>query len=163
MEWKELRQRVPELASAGERRFADSGVVLLGSLRRDGYPRISPVEPYFVEGRLELGMMWRSTKALDLLRDPRCTVHNSQIDRKNEEGDFKLWGRARAVEDLDERERFCQVVFERIGWRPREPKFHVFAIDVESLALIESDGDALAVRTWKESEPDEVAVRRLVA
>ncbi len=82
------------------------GLILLGSLRRDGSPRISPVEPLIVDGELELGMMWQSKKALDLLRDPRCHVHTVVTDRNGTEGEFKLWGRARDLE-LAERERYC--------------------------------------------------------
>ena len=44
--------------------------MLVGTIRKDGTPRISPNEPDFAVGRLFVSMMWRSKKALDLLRDP---------------------------------------------------------------------------------------------
>ena len=102
--------------------MAEHGVILLGSLRRDGSPRISPVEPVLVDGELELGMIWQSKKALDLLRDPRCQVHTVITDRNGTEGEFKLWGRARDL-GLAERERYCVALHAKIGWRPKEP-FH---------------------------------------
>jgi hypothetical protein len=46
-------------------------VALLGTLRPDGSPRVSPVEPYFAGGELVLGVMAWSGKARDLRRDPR--------------------------------------------------------------------------------------------
>jgi hypothetical protein len=55
--------------------------VLLGTIRADGWARISPCEAYLVDGDLMLGMMWRSRKALDLLRDPRLTIVTPQADR----------------------------------------------------------------------------------
>ena len=48
------------------------------------------------DGQLALGMMWRSMKALDLLRDPRCVVHSVVSDKDGTEGEFKVYGRAAA-------------------------------------------------------------------
>ncbi len=95
MNWNEFAQAAPDLAQAGEERFERWGLILLGSVRKDGTPRVSPVEPLIVGGELMLGMMWQSKKALDLLRDPRCLVHSIITDRKGNEGEFKLRGRAR--------------------------------------------------------------------
>ena len=77
MDWEEFKRADPELAALGEERIEATGLVLLGTLRKNGFPRISPVEPLLTMGRLYLGMMWQSRKALDLLRDPRCTVHST--------------------------------------------------------------------------------------
>jgi hypothetical protein len=63
--WQAFAAAAPELAHLGGRRLAASRLVLLGTLRADGSPRISPVEPYEVDGELLLGMMWQSRKALD--------------------------------------------------------------------------------------------------
>ena len=56
---------------------------MLGTLRADGSPRISPCEVDLVDGRLCFGMMWQSHKALDLLRDPRLAVHSVPHGRMN--------------------------------------------------------------------------------
>src|SRR3954452_4426898 len=97
--WEEFARAEPELARFGEQRFAKTGLCLLGTLRANGFPRISPVEPLIRDGLLYLGMMWRSRKAVDLLRDPRCVVHNTVADKSGTEGDFKLYGLARDVHD----------------------------------------------------------------
>jgi hypothetical protein len=47
----------------------------------------------------------------------------------------KLRGRAIAVDDLDLRAKYCDVVA-ALGWRPEEPWFHLFRIDIEDLTLI---------------------------
>ena len=96
----------PELASRAEARMAQDGLVLVGTLRANGWPRISPVDPLVVGDDLYLGMMWRSRKALDLLADPRCVVHTTVHDRDGTEGDVKVYGRAVEVADPDERARY---------------------------------------------------------
>ncbi len=50
MEWSELVRRQPRLAALAERRLIEPGVVLVATIRRDGTPRLSPVEPLVVDG-----------------------------------------------------------------------------------------------------------------
>jgi len=99
MLWHEFEEAAPQLAALGRRRFEATHVALLGTLRRDGTPRISPVEPYLVRGRLLLGVLGASRKAHDLLRDPRCTLLSSVSDVNGSEGEFRLDGRALPVID----------------------------------------------------------------
>ena len=106
MRWDEFAAAVPELAALGEERLRGRELCLVGTLRANGWPRISPVEPEFVDGELMLGMMWRSPKALDLLRDPRLVVHSVVSRRQGDEGDFKLYGRAVPVEQGERRDRY---------------------------------------------------------
>jgi hypothetical protein len=63
MIWAEFEAAAPEVARLGKERFDRLRVALLGTLREDGSPRISPVEPYFVEGDLLFGAMTWSLKA----------------------------------------------------------------------------------------------------
>ena len=147
--WQQFAAQAPELAALGQTQFARTGLALVGTLRRDGWPRISPVEPFIVEGQLYLGMMWRSVKALDLLRDPRCVVHSTVSDRQGKEGEFKVYGRAIEVNDRDERRRFGDAVYAAIGFRPEEPEFHCFAIAMESVVFSQlRDGD-FHRQVWK--------------
>jgi hypothetical protein len=139
MKWSEFAAASPRLAALGEERIERHGLILLATLRRDGSPRISPVEPLIVDGELVLGMIWQSTKALDLLRDPRCHVHTIVTDRNGTEGEFKLWGRAGDLGPAD-RERYCVALHAKIGWRPKEP-FHAFAIDVASASFRRFGGE----------------------
>ena len=147
--WKEFAAAAPELAALCEERFERTGAILLGSIRRDGTPRISPVEHLFFEGRLFLGMMWQSRKALDLLRDPRCLVHSMVVDKNDPAGEFKLRGRAVEVRDPEVVERYCQALHEKINWRPDGP-FHLFAVEIERATFIkyQENGDQL-VKEWR--------------
>lgn len=133
--WAEFQSKAPALAAKGEERFDQTGLILLGTIRRDGRPRISPVEPVITDGRLYLGMMWQSKKALDLMRDPRCVVHNTVHDREGKDGEFKIYGTSRAVSDADDRERYCQALFAKIEWRPEGEDWHLFDIDVDEVVF----------------------------
>ena len=134
--WDEFAAAAPELAGLGEQRLRDRELCLVGTLRRTGWPRISPVEPDFVDGELMLGMMWRSPKALDLLRDPRCVVHSVVSRRDGDEGDFKLYARVVEVQDAARRERYRETIKARIDWAPDEPEYHLFALDVDSAGFV---------------------------
>jgi len=109
---------------------------MLGTLRANGWPRVSPCEPDFAGGRLLLGMMWQSPKARDLLRDDRCVVHSCTSQRQGDEGDFKLYGRAVDVQDPELRELYRETIRARIDWAPDEPEYHLFSIEVESAGFV---------------------------
>jgi hypothetical protein len=135
MNWDQFVAACPEIAKPAGSRFENDQLVLLGTIRRDGSPRISPNEVDLAEGRLFLGMMWNSKKALDLLRDPRIVVHSVPSGRMNPGGDVKLYGRVLDERDPGLREAFCRAIQARIDWRPDEP-YHLFSLDVESAAFI---------------------------
>lgn len=149
MNWSEFRADSPDLAALGEERFERTGLVLVGTIRKDGWPRISAVEPLLFEDQLCVGMMWRSRKALDLLRDPRCTVNSIVSDKDGAEGDFKVFGVAVEENDLEVRGRFCDALFEKIGWKPEEPDFHLFAIDIHSAAFIRFEAEEMKHIVWR--------------
>jgi len=136
MRWSDFAAACPELAQLGEERFRGREVMLLGTLRKNGWPRITPVEMDFVDGELLVGMMWRSPKALDLLRDPRYAAHSVVTNRSGEEGDFKLYGRARAIDDPGRRAAYRAAIKTRIDWEPAEPNYHLFALEIESAGFV---------------------------
>jgi hypothetical protein len=146
--WHGFERACPELAELARARFAEDELVLVGSLRGDGWPRISPVEPDFVAGELLLGMMWRSLKALDLLRDSRLVVHSVPSDRLNPRGDLKLYGTASEVRDPRLRREYEDAIFARIEWRPSEP-YHCFAVDVLQAAFVRFEEKTWEVWRWR--------------
>ncbi|MGZ8594347.1 MAG: hypothetical protein ACXWYJ_01655, partial [Actinomycetota bacterium] len=110
--------------------------------------RVSPCEVDFAEGELLMGMMWRSHKALDLLRDPRITVHSATADRTNPGGDVKLRGLAVDVSDPALRQAYRDTLQARIDWAPDEPEFHLFSLDVGSAAYLRFGDDGVA-KVWE--------------
>ncbi len=132
MRWTEFREACPEIAELAEERFRRDQLAMLGTLRQDGSPRISPCEVDFGDRHLFLGMMWQSRKALDLLRDARLVVHSVTCDKAGSDGDVKLYGRADEVTDLEMRGVFRRAIAARIDWAPDEPNFHLFSLDLET-------------------------------
>src|SRR5207237_5766294 len=99
--WAVFEQQQPRFAALGRDKLAGPGVVLVGTVRKDGSPRISPVEPLLWRGDLWLSMGWGSNKARDLRRDPRILVHSIVTSRDGTDGEFKV--RGRAVPETEER------------------------------------------------------------
>jgi hypothetical protein len=149
--WGEFEEAAGPLAAVARERFEGAGLVLVGTLRRGGWPRISPVEPLVLEGRLYLGMMWRSVKALDLQRDPRCVVHSVVSGKDGSDGDVKVYGRAVEISDGDERDRYGAGLFALIGWRP-SGDFHLFAVDIEEVGYVRVEGAMHRVWHWRPGE-----------
>lgn len=129
MRWDAFERACPEIAGLARDRFAKDEVVLVGTLRRDGSPRISPNEPDFAAGRLFVSRMWRSRKALDLLRDPRVVVHSAPSDRMNPGGDIKLYARVVEEQDPAVRRALRDAIRARIDWAPEEPEYHCFSVE----------------------------------
>src|SRR4051812_16322137 len=91
--WKEFAEDAPRIAAVFARRHAATGnLCMLATLRSDGFPRISPMEPRIFEGQLVIGGMPGTTKFRDLARDPRFCLHTATVDPHVNEGDAKLWG-----------------------------------------------------------------------
>lgn len=145
--WHDVRTAVPELAEAVERRFGAHAHAILGTLRRDGAPRLSGIETAFRAGELWLGMMPGSRKALDLRRDPRMSVHSAPVEPDLADGDARIDGRAAEVTDRATLDAF------RVDQRPPPGSFHLFRIDVERIALVRvvpAEG-ALVITSWSEA------------
>jgi hypothetical protein len=147
--WQTLREDDPHLAQRGEHLLLDPGVVLVGTTRRDGTPRLSPVEPLLHDGELWLCMMLHSTKARDLLRDPRVLVHNIVTSKDGAGGEFKVRGTVREVTDPAAQRRFAEEVARRLGWRAEPGWSHLFVVDVADATFLRYDsatGDQYGAR-----------------
>ena len=92
--WRDVELGAPEIARQGMARLNAARLALLGTLRRDGSPRISPVEPVLAGGQLLIGAMAWSAKAGDLRRDPRYVLHSVVTGPDSGEGELKLYGTA---------------------------------------------------------------------
>ena len=132
--WRDMEERAPEIARLGSARLNAARVALLGTLRRDGFPRISPIQPYIVQGQLLIGAMARSRKADDLRRDPRYVLHSAVTGPDSGEGELKLCGSApQAGQDL----RSAAAEAWWSAWPP--DKAIVFCLRIEQAAFVEWD------------------------
>jgi hypothetical protein len=94
LDWHDLEVGAPKIARLGAARLGSARVAMLGTVCRDGSPRISPIEPYIANGYLLVGAMVWSAKASDLRRDPRYALHSIVTGPDTGEGELKLHGLA---------------------------------------------------------------------
>lgn len=88
----QLLLAAPALGRPIDARLRAAGIAMLGTLQRDGAPRVSPVEVMLIEGGLFIGMMAGSRKQADVLRDPRVSLLTAVADRNDLDGEGKLSG-----------------------------------------------------------------------
>jgi hypothetical protein len=137
MRWADVEAQQPRLAALGRLRLGDPGVVLVGTVRTDGSPRISAVEPFFWRGDLWLPMLLDSLKARDLRHDRRVVVHNVITSRDGTtDGEFILRGDALLESDRTLNKEIAAAIADDLPWRPEAGKFHLFRVDVEHVASI---------------------------
>jgi len=156
MKWQEFKNSAPSLGALAQEAFDDQHVAILGTVRSDGRPRISPCEVYFTDCELLLGMMPNSKKVDDLRRDPRITVVNGQEHREPKFGDVKLYGFAREVTDAGIRRRFGDEQYALIEWRPPED-VPLFAVDVDTASYISFGPGRRYLRWSRERGEEELA------
>ena len=137
--WADFERAAPELAALGRERIEQFGFVFLGTVRKDGGPRVNPAEAFIVEGHLALALIPWSLKARDLMRDPRVFLHTPVRDRHSgEPGEFKLRGQAVEISEASLREAVADTFERESGYRPPED-WHLFTLDVESAAFLRYD------------------------
>lgn len=139
MRWHEFESQQATLAELGRRRLGDPGVVLVGTIRRDGSPRLSPVEPLFWNDDLWLSMGWGSRKASDLERDARVLVHSIVTSRDGTAGEYKVRGHAIADLDPAVQRGYARAIQAVAGWEPQAGRFHLFRVDVDDVTFIRWD------------------------
>jgi len=145
--WHDVSQEAPELAAFVRARIDTHGLALLATLRRDGAPRISGIEPLFADGELWLGMMPGSLKALDLQRDARFALHNATVDKQVTEGDVKIAGAAVEVGD-EAKTAFVEAFAAATGAPPPPGPFTLFRADVTEIVSIRPDVEHLVIESW---------------
>jgi hypothetical protein len=148
--WTDIEAAAPELAATARQRFEAHGLALLATIRRDGSPRISGIEPLFAMGELWLGMMPDSLKARDVARDPRFALHNATVDRKVTDGDAKISGTVVEVDDEAEFARFVDAFVAATGYPPPPGPFPLFKADVREVSTVKPAGDHLDIESWTE-------------
>lgn len=142
--WKEFETQAPDIAAFGKARF-ESGVAYLGTLRADGGPRVHPVTPIIGE-QLFLFMEPTSPKRLDLLRDPRYTLHCAVEDSSGGKGEFYVRGRATLTNDSQLREQAVRAA----SYSPAD-RYILFVFAVEFAFMNEYVAGSATPRRWSVS------------
>jgi Pyridoxamine 5'-phosphate oxidase len=156
--WREFAQSAPRISAIFTRRHAATGnLCLLATLRKDGFPRISPMEPKVFEDQLWLMGMPNTTKFNDLARDPRFCLHTATVDTYVSDGDVKLWGVVHNVQDKALHQRFAAALFEETGFDLRGQEFDQFyAADLVGASAVEVNDGHMDITIWKPGEPERV-------
>jgi hypothetical protein len=100
--WQEFEREAPAIAAAGRQLMYQfgPGLAFLGTVRRDGGPRMHPICPLIVDGRL-YAYIGSSPKQADLLRDGRYALHTFPPEKVDDE--FYITGRVQAIDDPERR------------------------------------------------------------
>jgi len=101
--WEEFAAEVPEIAAAGWGLLSHPGFGFgyLATVRRDGGPRLHPIDPVLAAGHLTAFIV-PSPKLEDLRRDGRYALHSSGAENVDDE--FCVTGGATVVRDEGLRE-----------------------------------------------------------
>ncbi len=158
MTWTEFTEAAPRIAAVFTRRHAAArNLCMLATLRSDGFPRISPMEPRIFEDRLWIVGMQGTAKFRDLARDPRFCLHTATVDPQVTDGDAKLWGVVENVPDRTLQERFFTALFEETGFDLRGQEFEQFyAADITGASAVEVGDGHMDVIIWRPGEPERV-------
>lgn len=156
--WSEFDSAAPGIAAIFRRRHtATKNLCLLATLRADGSPRICPLEPRFFAGQLWLVGMPGTRKFADLARDPRFCLHTATVDTQVSDGDAKLWGTVRNVQDPQLHAAFAGDLFAETGFDLRGKRFDTFyGADITSASAVEIVDGHLDITVWKVGERERV-------
>ncbi|MEV4209411.1 pyridoxamine 5'-phosphate oxidase family protein [Nocardia salmonicida] len=149
--WSQFTEEAPSVAALFSRRHQATGkLCMLATLRADGSPRISPIEPVIFEGMLVLAGMPNTRKFDDLARDPRFCLHTATVDTRVADGDAKLFGTVTDLQDETVHARFAQKLFDDSGFDIRGEKFdHFYIADLTGASTVEVIDDRLDITVWK--------------
>lgn len=160
--WSQFAGEAPRIAEIFVRRHTATGnLCFLGTLRSDGYPRISPIEPRIFEDQLTLVGMPNTTKFSDLERDARLCLHTATTDPHLGDGDVKLWADAVNYRDRDFHGRFADELFQTSGLDLRGQEFDPFFVaDISGASSIELVDNQLEITIWRPGEGERVVVKK---
>jgi Pyridoxamine 5'-phosphate oxidase len=148
LNWAEFAASAPEVARPVVELLERWRFVYVGTIRRDGTPRISPVEAHIVRDELMLVMIAGTLKARDLLRDPRVVLNAPIVDPADPGSEFKLRGHAVAVDEPNQRAATADAIESTSGWRP-PASWHYFAVRVDDVAHMAWEAGALDMLHWR--------------
>jgi hypothetical protein len=100
--WAQFEAAAPEIAAVGRALLEKHDLAYLATVRPDGSPRVHPVCPFIIEGRLLVSTPASSPKVRDQQRDGRYVLH--MLPGANDD-EFSVRGRASLVTDTAFKQR----------------------------------------------------------
>jgi hypothetical protein len=130
-----------------------AGLGYLATVRSDGGPRVHPISPVLLDGRLYAFVLRRTSKCADLHRDGRYALHSwpkpFEEDRFDDE-EFYMAGTASVVEDESLRQRVAKACGDEVSTGD------VFELSVSN-AMHKQRVGGLRYTTWASSAVGEPA------
>jgi hypothetical protein len=122
--WEDMATARPEMAARARELYlieqpdapGPAGLGYLATVRPDGGPRVHPVSPAVIDGRLYVYCLLRSPKLADLRGDGRYGLHSWPkpfTDDGFDDEEFYLTGRAAPVGDAGLHQRISKAVGDR--------------------------------------------------
>jgi hypothetical protein len=146
MSWKSLQEQQPDLAAFGAERLTGK-VAYLATVRKDGSPRVHPIEPIIGEGHLFVFMEPTSPKGHDLQRDGRYALHCSVSNTSGESGEFIVTGQAHLVNEPG-----LRALAESLASYPVKDRYILFEFDVQRAASTVYPEDRPVHCSWKQEK-----------
>lgn len=145
-----LRAAAPSIADFLVAKIEQTGLCIMATTRSDGWPRVSPIEVFIVHDRLYAGSMPDGVKALDLRRDPRCSIVTPLADKDDAGGEAKAFCRAREIDTAEEHESVRAAFLELRGFDMGDfGAAHVFELAIEGAAFQRVEGDQYRTSSWR--------------
>ncbi len=165
--WTDFERAEPDLAHRARRIISSTTNCVLATIRADGSPRASGIDPFFREGELWIGLMPHSRKGADLARDPRIALHGIPWEsRKVKEGaedpgngDVKVTGRVVKLGDDAASARILGDYFAELGVDTPPDGGDLYTIDLASVVVISVADDQLIVDRWSAVDGRKVVKR----
>lgn len=145
MSWQALKDGNPALAAYGESRFADR-VAYLGTVSKDGKPRVHPVSPLLRDNRLFVFMYPTSPKAHDLQRGSHFTLHCAVEDNSGGQGEFYVRGTAQESHNSNDWELVRPGTPDEFG-----TKYILFEFDIAFAFSMTYRGDDTVTDRWRKT------------
>jgi hypothetical protein len=141
--WKEFKKLNSSLAEFGEERF-NTGVAYLGSVRKNGFPRVHPVTPIISPNKLFIFMEPTSPKGFDLRQNGYYAIHSSVVDTDGSNGEFRINGNAKLIEDANIRKE----AVEASSYSPKD-RYVLFELSVEEAGSTVYVNERPKYENWK--------------
>ncbi len=141
-DWDEFEKGAPELSDFGGK-LLKAGVAYLGTIRKDGSPRVHPVTPIIGSGHLFLFMEPTSPKGHDLKRDGRYSLHSTVTDSTGSSGEFQVNGKATLVEGPQMRRLAAKHATYNV-----EERYTLFELQIDRVHSTVYEGGRPVRRKW---------------
>ncbi len=157
--WKDFAAAEPELADRARSLLTCTLNGVLGTIRADGSPRLSGIDPFFFDDEPWIGSMPGARKGDDLKRDARMVLHGIPWESRRVrdgvddagEADVKVTGRAVHVTDPDTHAAVTGWIREEQGMESPGPS-DLFRIDLDTVVVISVAEDQLVIDRWSAAD-----------